>query len=55
MNEFDIEFLDEVFRDAASMKPLLDGHPEWKPLAARMAHLYREITGKALENEKARK
>lgn len=37
------------------MKPLLDGHPEWKPLAARMAHLYREITGKALENEKARK
>ena len=52
LNQFDIAFLDEVFEDATRIKPLLDQHPEWQELAARMTHLYHEITAKALENEK---
>lgn len=47
----DLEFLDEVFRDVGQMKPHLDANPEWQPIAARMIHLYKEITAKALENE----
>jgi hypothetical protein len=30
---------------------LLDRHPEWQDLAARMVHLYKEITETALKNE----
>jgi hypothetical protein len=52
LNQFDIAFLEEVFEDATRIKPLLDEHPEWQELAARMTHLYHEITAKALENEK---
>ncbi|WP_455235268.1 hypothetical protein [Thiogranum longum] len=53
LDKFDIEFLEEVFQDANTIKPLLDEHPEWQPLAAKMIALYKHITEKALENEKA--
>ena len=53
LGEPDIRFLDEVFRDAGKITPLLERHPEWQPLAAQVMHLYKEITDKALENEKA--
>ncbi|MCG6899944.1 MAG: hypothetical protein LJE75_08075 [Gammaproteobacteria bacterium] len=52
LNDLDISFLEEVFEDAGKIKPLLDRHPEWKSLAAKMVSLYYEITTKALENEK---
>lgn len=39
------------FEDANTIKPLLDRHPEWQELAARMVHLYKEITETALKNE----
>lgn len=51
LNEFDIAFLEEVFQDAERIKPLVDENPEWQALAARVVHLYKEITEKALENE----
>jgi hypothetical protein len=51
LNDMDIAFLEEVFESAARLKPLLDTHPEWQKLAARMISLYQEITAKALENE----
>ena len=53
LNEADIAFLEEVFAGSAQLKPLLDAHPEWQELAARMAGLYGEITARALENEQA--
>ncbi len=53
LDEFDLEYLDQVFKDANSTKPLLDRHPEWQPLAARVFVLYKEITEKALENQNA--
>ena len=52
LGESDLLFLEEVFADAARLKPYLDTHPEWQDLAGRMTHLYKEITEKALENEK---
>lgn len=52
LNESDLQFLTEVFKDAQHLQPLLQRHPEWQSLAAKMIHLYKEITEKALENEK---
>ena len=55
LNEADIAFLEEVFANSKTLKPLLDAHPEWQELAARMTRLYKEITSKALENEQGGK
>jgi hypothetical protein len=52
LNESDLQFLTEVFKDALNLQSLLQRHPEWQSLAAKMIHLYKEITDKALENEK---
>lgn len=51
LSEFDLQFLTEVFEDAQRIRPLLEQHPEWQSVAAKMIHLYKEITDKALENE----
>ena len=53
LNEADIAFLEEVFANSKTLKPLLDAHPEWQELAARMLRLYNEITAQALKNEEA--
>ena len=53
LNEFDIQFLEEVFRDARQGTELVERHPEWQELAIKLLQLYKEITSKALENEKA--
>jgi len=52
LGDLDIEFLQDVFRDAGQIAPLLKAHPEWEDLAGRLMRLYNEITAKALENEK---
>lgn len=51
LGDIDIAFLEEVFRDAGQIRTHLDAHPEWQDLAARILHLYKELTDKALENE----
>ena len=53
LDDFDLGFLEEVFADARNIRPFLDKHPEYQELAARMMNLYKEITDKALQNEKA--
>ena len=55
LEDFDIDFLEQAFKDANATKPLLDRHPEWQPLAAKVFALYKEITEKALENQNAAK
>ena len=52
LGDYDIEFLEQVFTDAGKISALIDRHPEYKELAARILGLYNEITSKALENEK---
>ena len=51
LDDRDIDFLERVFADCDEMKPLLERHPEYQDLAARMMSLYHAITAKALESE----
>ena len=53
LDNYDVAFLEEVFNDSNKIKPLLDRHPEYQELAARVIGLYHEITQKALENEQS--
>ena len=53
LEDFDLEFLEQVIKDANTTKPLLDRNPEWQPLAAKVFVLYKEITEKALETQSA--
>jgi len=53
LSDLDISFLDEVLQDANNVKTFVDRHPEWQDLVARLAHLYNEITAKALANEQS--
>lgn len=51
LDDFDIEFLDEVLKDSEEIKRYVDVRPEYQSLYARAIGLYGEITKKALENE----
>ena len=53
LDDFDLGFLEEVFADTSRIRPFLAQRLEYQDLAARMMHLYKEITEKALQNEKA--
>ena len=53
LDEFDLAFLEEVFSDSQEIKPLIERHPEHQEIAAKMMGLYREITEKALANERS--
>ncbi len=53
LTEHDISFLEKIAADSQHVVPLLDKHPELQPIASRAVSLYREITEKALENEKS--
>jgi hypothetical protein len=53
LGDEDMAFLNQVFEDAQYVKPFMHKHPEWQPLMARAVELYKEITDKALANEKA--
>ena len=53
LNEPDLAFLDQVFEDVRHIKPLVQKHHEWQPLLVLAITLYKEITDKALANEKS--
>ncbi len=55
LNEFDLEFLEQVLSESQQNKHLVDDHPEFQDLFMRGIALYKEITEKALENEQAAK
>jgi hypothetical protein len=52
LSKQDIAFLEEVFKEANHILPLVDKHPEWQKTASGAISLYKEITEKALANEK---
>ena len=52
LDEIDLDFLQKVMSDAQNVMPIIDKHPEYQPLAMKILALYKEITEKALENEK---
>lgn len=51
--DHDLAFLEEVMTDALENGPRFAQHREYETLAAKVTGLYREITEKALANEKA--
>ena len=53
LTELDIKFLSDVFEDTHRIKPLIEKYPEYHDIVGRMVGLYKEITDKALENEKS--
>ena len=53
LDDFDIEFLEDVFESFTENKALLDRHPEYQELVARMAGIYAAIMERATENENA--
>ena len=53
IDEFDLAFLQEVLADSAKVKPLIERHTEHQELVGKLLGLYRDISEKALANEKA--
>ncbi len=47
----DFGFLERVLHDAQENKGLIDAMPHCRDLFAKVVHLYRDITAKALQNE----
>ena len=55
LNGLDLNFLEQVVKDANEAIPMVKDDPRVMEVAARMLQLYKEITSKALENEQAKK
>lgn len=53
LDDHDIAFLEQMFEDNRDVRPLLQRHPELESIAGKIAGLYKEITDKALSNEKS--
>lgn len=53
LDEYDIEFLERVMKDAEVTKRYIDERPDLQALYTRVVGLYQEITKKALENEQS--
>jgi hypothetical protein len=51
LDDYDIQFLKDVFADAQGAIGLAGRNPEFQPLVARLMGLYSEITSKAVENQ----
>lgn len=52
LHDYEIKKLEEILTDAQALQPMMDRHPEYQDLVARLLHLYKEILDKAMENEK---
>ena len=52
LDDGDLALLHEVFETAERIKPMADRHPEYQDIYASAIDLYKEITEKALANEK---
>ena len=55
LNGLDLNFLEQVVKDANEAIPMVKDDPRVMEVAARMLQLYKEITTKALENEQTKK
>lgn len=54
LNEFDLDFLDQMLNEAQKMLPVYNRHPDYQHMASMIMTLYEEIVAKALENETSR-
>ncbi|MFZ4704234.1 MAG: hypothetical protein ACOYMG_29670 [Candidatus Methylumidiphilus sp.] len=51
LDHWDIEFLEELFKRAEEIRPLIDRHPEYQEIYAGAVHLYKQIADEAMQNE----
>lgn len=52
LSDWNIAYLQQSFNDARRIETMLERNPEYRDLVARLLHLHKEITDKALENER---
>lgn len=52
LNDYDMRFLQSILADVRNVGPMVKRHPEYEKLAVSVLQLYKEITDKAMENEK---
>jgi len=52
IGDHDRAFLEAACREALESKHVVDSLPQYQPLFLSTVHLYREISNRALENEK---
>lgn len=55
LDEYDMEFLEEMLADGQKTRSVIDDNPQYQELAARIITLFGEITAKGLENEKQKR
>jgi len=55
LDDRDLEHLEQLLADVGQIPAEVKKDPKFQDLAGRMMQLYKEITTKALENEKAKK
>ena len=51
LNDYELEFLERALEGTRSASHMLQRHPEFTDLVARIMSLYKEIATKALANE----
>lgn len=51
LEDYDIDYLKEVFADAHDIMPMVHQHPEYQELIGKITSLYHEITEKGLKNQ----
>jgi len=51
LEQFEVNYLEDILHDIRAIKGLVDRHPEHEPLVVKGMQLYTEITEKALQNE----
>lgn len=51
VNEFDLQFLQDVLEETRGVERFADKHPEWQKLVAEVFELYHHITETDLKNE----
>jgi hypothetical protein len=51
LEDYDIDYLKEVFEDAQQIMPTAHRHPEYEELIGKITSLYHDITEKGLKNQ----
>ena len=51
LEQFEVNYLEDILNDIRTIKGLVDRHPEYEPLVVKGMQLYTEITATALQNE----
>lgn len=52
LDQWDIDFLHQLAGRAEEIKPLVERNPQYQEMYAQAVHLFKEIIGQALVNEK---